>query len=229
MFVSEIFHSIQGEGKLSGLPSVFVRTSGCNLRCTWCDTPYASWDPVGQEVHVDEIVDRVKSFACRHVVLTGGEPVIASGIVELAAQLRVTGHHVTVETAATVFKNIGMDLASLSPKLSNSTPLTRAGGRFAESHDHLRLNVDAIQAFIDTSPEFQLKFVISQHEDLAEVNDLLRRLTRWQASDVLLMPEGVDDAVLAERATWLAEICKLHGYRYCSRLHVALYGNRRGT
>ena len=81
MKLSELFYSIQGEGKLVGVPSVFVRASGCNLRCVWCDTPYASWEPEGAEMSVDEIVSRVRHFGADHVVLTGGEPMIMMDIV----------------------------------------------------------------------------------------------------------------------------------------------------
>ena len=102
MRISEIFHSIQGEGLLAGVPSVFIRTSGCNLRCRWCDTPYASWNPEGEEMGLKVIMERVSGYDCRHVVLTGGEPMVASGIRELAAALRSAGMHITIETAATV-------------------------------------------------------------------------------------------------------------------------------
>src|SRR5688500_13111997 len=139
MKVSELFYSIQGEGKLTGVPSVFVRASGCNLRCTWCDTPYASWDPVGEEMTVDEIVRRVAEFPSRHVVLTGGEPMIMKEIGALSIALKDAGYHITIETAATVFTPVVVDLASLSPKLSNSTPTEREGGRFAAAHEKQRL------------------------------------------------------------------------------------------
>jgi 7-carboxy-7-deazaguanine synthase len=89
MRISEIFYSVQGEGILAGVPSVFIRTSGCNLRCSWCDTPYTSWKPEGEDLSIDEVFDRATAFtAARHVVITGGEPMIASGVVELSARLR---------------------------------------------------------------------------------------------------------------------------------------------
>src|SRR3954466_11617559 len=125
MKISELFYSIQGEGKLVGVPSVFVRASGCNLRCSWCDTPYASWDPEGENFPIAEIIRQVRAFNCRHVVLPGGEPMIMPDIVELCAAIRAAGHHITIETAATVYKPLELDLASLSPKLSNSTPHDR--------------------------------------------------------------------------------------------------------
>ncbi len=229
MRLSEIFYSIQGEGKLVGVPSVFVRASGCNLRCVWCDTPYASWEPEGDDVTVDELVNQITSYNCRHVVLTGGEPMIFPDIVPLAVALKAIDQHITIETAATVFKELPVDLASLSPKLSNSTPYNREGGRFATLHEKNRLNVPVIQRFIDTSSDFQLKFVVATESDLNEIDALLAQLTGWQPADVLLMPEGTDQLTLAGRAGWISEICKRTGFRYCPRLHVELYGNKRGT
>ncbi len=229
MKVVELFYSIQGEGKLTGVPSVFVRASGCNLRCTWCDTPYASWAPEGEDLAVDEIVKRVAAYGVRHVVLTGGEPLIMPEIEALAERLAGRGHHVTVETAATVYKPLKLDLASMSPKLSNSTPTTREGGRFARAHEEQRLNPTTIQRFIDASPDFQLKFVVAAEADLAEVDALLAGITGWTPADVLLMPEGTDAASLGEKAGWLADLCLRRGFRFCPRLHISLYGNTRGT
>jgi 7-carboxy-7-deazaguanine synthase len=229
MRLSELFYSIQGEGKLMGAPSVFVRVSGCNLRCVWCDTPYASWNPEGREETVAEIVDRAGAFGARHIVITGGEPMIAPDLAELCEGLKSRNHHVTVETAATVFEPVKLDLASLSPKLSNSTPKFREEGRFARVHEEHRLNIKVIQQFIDSSLEFQLKFVVSDPADVIEINDLLKRLKGWSGGDVLLMPEGTDRETLNSRSGWISEACKREGYRFCPRLHIMLYGNRRGT
>ena len=229
MRLSEVFYSIQGEGKLLGVPSVFVRVSGCNLRCTWCDTPYASWTPEGDDIPLEQIVARVTGYNCRHVVLTGGEPMIMPEIVELAAELKRRQMHITIETAATVFKPIAVDLASLSPKLSNSTPHDREGGRFAQLHDRQRRRPDVVQSFIDQAKEFQLKFVVASDTDLVEIDALLAELRGWSPADVLLMPEGTSVDVLASRSAWLSDVCKRTGYRYAPRLHVELYGNKRGT
>jgi 7-carboxy-7-deazaguanine synthase len=227
--IAEIFHSIQGEGKLAGVPSVFVRASGCNLRCTWCDTPYASWNPEGENIAVGEIVRRVRDFGAKHTVVTGGEPMIMTDIVELCSALREADQHITIETAATVFKPVSLDLASLSPKLSNSTPTQREGGKFAEMHERQRLNFEVIQQFIDAAPDFQLKFVVASEFDLAEIDQILNQIRGWSPADVLLMPEGIDAQALASRAAWIADICKRTGFRFCPRLHVELYGNTRGT
>ena len=228
MRIAEIFYSIQGEGRLTGVPSVFVRTSGCNLRCWFCDTPYTSWEPEGEERSVADILGAVDSFNSRHVVVTGGEPLLALDIEELCAGLRAGGYHITLETAATVFKAAECDLASLSPKLSSSTPRQRADGKYAEQHESRRLRPDVIRAFMERS-DYQLKFVIDRPEDVGEVLELLERLPGVEWSKVLLMPQGVERDELHKRGVWLVEECKKHGFRYCPRLHIDLFGNRRGT
>ena len=228
MRIAEIFHSIQGEGKLTGVPSVFVRASGCNLRCTWCDTPYASWNPEGDEVSVDRIIESVRSYATSYAVVTGGEPMIMPDIGDLTRRLRQGGYHITIETAATVYQPVDCDLASLSPKLANSTPHERNGGSSATAHDRLRLNIEVIRRFTEVH-EFQLKFVVCGPEDVDEIDSILQRLPGVDDADVLLMPEGVDAAVLSEREPWVAEVCKQRGWRYCPRLQIMLYGNVRGT
>jgi 7-carboxy-7-deazaguanine synthase len=228
MRIAEIFHSVQGEGRLVGVPSVFVRTSGCNLRCWFCDSGYTSWQPEGDDLSIPEIVRRVAEFPARHVVVTGGEPLLAPDIEDLCVNLRQRDYHITVETAATVFKPVECDLASLSPKLSNSTPWEREGGRHAERHERLRLRPDVILAFMERS-DYQLKFVIDRPADVQEVLTLLESLPDVDRSKVLLMPQGVTREELHARGAWLVEECKKHGFRFCPRLHIELYGNQRGT
>lgn len=225
MKISEIFYSIQGEGMLVGVPSVFVRTSGCNLRCSWCDTPYASWEPEGVSMGVAEIVAEMRRHPARHVVVTGGEPMIQPEIGELTESLRDAGVHITIETAGTVHASVACDLMSISPKLANSTPREREGGRWASVHERLRRQPDVLVQLMASHP-YQLKFVIARPEDLVEVENLLDAV-RADRSRVVLMPEGVDPVTLAERGRWLAEICKERNYRFSPRLHVMLWGNRR--
>jgi len=221
--IAEIFYSLQGEGSLVGVPSIFVRTSGCNLRCTWCDTPYTSWHPEGQERSLAAILAEVDRYPARHVVVTGGEPLIAPEIVQLTEALREQRRHITIETAGTVFAPVACDLMSISPKLANSTP----AAPWAATHERLRIQPEILQRLI-SAYEYQLKFVIASPDDLPE----LRRLVDTLAADpakVLLMPEGVDPQVLHERGLWLSEICKQEGFRFSPRLHIQLYGNRRGV
>jgi 7-carboxy-7-deazaguanine synthase len=221
--IAELFYSVQGEGSLVGVPSFFIRTSGCNLRCAWCDTPYTSWNPEGADLTLDQIVDEVKAHPARHVVVTGGEPMIAPEIIPLTERLRGLGLHITIETAGTVFKPVASDLMSISPKLSNSTPQ----GPWKEQHNRLRINREVLMQLMSRY-EYQLKFVIENPRDLEEVRPLLASLEADRAR-VVLMPEGTDRDVLRERGVWLAEICKSEGYRFSPRLHVDLYGNRRGV
>ncbi len=228
MKVAEIFYSVQGEGILSGVPSAFVRTSGCNLRCHWCDSPYTSWHPEGETLTVAALLDRLADWPTRHVVITGGEPLLAPDLGALCAGLRARGYHITLETAATVFKPVACDLASLSPKLSNSTPQEREGGRWALRHDATRWRPEVVRAFM-AHAEYQLKFVIDQPADIAEVHGLLEVLPDVDRSRVLLMPQGTTSEELNQRGPWLAEVCKENGFRLCPRLHIDLYGNRRGT
>ena len=223
MKIAEIFYSLQGEGSLVGVPSVFVRTSGCNLRCSWCDTPYTSWQPEGADVSVDEVLRAAAQYPARHVVVTGGEPMIAPEIEALTAALREADRHITIETAGTVFKPVMCDLMSISPKLANSTP----DGPFAAQHERLRWQPDVVRKLM-ARYEYQLKFVIAAPSDLAEVRSAVEAVGA-PPERVLLMPEGRDRDVLRERSVWLAEICKEHGYRMSPRLHVELWGDRRGV
>jgi 7-carboxy-7-deazaguanine synthase len=230
MLISEIFHSLQGEGQLAGVPSVFVRTSGCNLLCNWCDTPYASWSPEGLPMTPDQIVAEIRQYLAKHVVLTGGEPMIAPGIRELATELKRLDYHLTIETAATIAPSgIACDLASLSPKLKNSAPDGRLDETWWQRHAQLRWQPEVVRAWLDQY-EYQLKFVVSQEEDVNEIETMLSELGRQiPRARVLLMPEGVTVETLRARAGWLGELCKQRGYRYAPRLHVELYGNKRGT
>lgn len=226
MRIAEIFYSVQGEGMLVGMPSVFVRTSGCNLRCHFCDTPYTSWQPEGDNLELNEIVERVAAFRCKHVVITGGEPMIAPQIEELCSLLQAKKYHITIETAATVFKPIQADLISLSPKLANSTPAPSTG--WAERHERDRINIPVIRQFLENY-ECQFKFVIDQPNDINEVEGILAQLPKVSPERLFLMPQAVDVATLAEKGRWLTDICKAKGYRFGPRLHIDLWGHTRGT
>ena len=233
MLISELFYSVQGEGLLTGVPSVFIRTSGCNLRCRWCDTPYASWKPEGREMAVEAIVEKLAEWPqARHVVLTGGEPMVAREVRQLMAGIREGGYHLTVETAGTIeVGEAGCDLASLSPKLSNATPLPgEIGEGWIARHEETRRNVAALRSWIAGAGETQIKFVISGEEDLAEAMALVAELGHPVPPDrILLMPEGRSMEELRGRTGWLVEVCKAQGYRFCHRLHIELFGNTRGT
>jgi 7-carboxy-7-deazaguanine synthase len=231
MRIAEIFYSIQGEGEWIGMPSIFIRTSGCNLRCAWCDTPYASWKPEGEEMSVAEILLEVSKYPARFVVLTGGEPMIAAGIRELATQLRALGKHITIETAGTVPPGgIACDLASLSPKLANSKPEDGTiDAAWIARHEATRLRPDVLHEWV-VAYKYQLKFVISEAKQLEEIQALLKTMDiAIPPERIQLMPEGRTTPELRQKAGWLLEICKRTGYRFSPRLHIDLFGNTRGT
>ena len=231
MKISELFFSIQGEGELTGIPSVFVRTSGCNLRCRWCDTKYSSWTPEGENVDIEELVEKICSYPARHVVITGGEPMIAKDIKEFVDLLKQSGKHITIETAGTIAPNgIQCDLASISPKLSDSTPeKSEISEEWIERHDSTRIDYNILNEWID-SYEFQLKFVVSRREEINEVKCIIDKIeSDILPEKVLLMPEGTDSETIHSRYDMLVDLCKENGFRMCNRLHLDLFGNTRGT
>ncbi len=225
--IAEIFASIQGEGIWVGIPSTFVRVSGCNLRCIWCDTPYASWHPEGPVLSIEEILGQVAAFALDHVVITGGEPMLFDATEDLARACHEQGRTITIETAGTVFRRIACDLMSISPKLANSTPDDE---NWRERHETTRLDRTPIQQLIDNYP-YQLKFVVNPEEgdDISEIEELLSHLSGVEPSRVLLMAEGTDSETLYRRARMLVEPCLRRNWRLTPRLHVDLFGNTKGT
>jgi len=231
MLISEIFYSVQGEGTLVGVPSVFVRTSGCNLRCRWCDTPYASWKPEGTEMSVEELVRAVNAHPTHFVVVTGGEPMVAKEMPLLLQRLREAGKHITIETAGTIAPaGVACDLASISPKLAHSTPDEASAGKaWVEKHERLRLQPEVLRAWC-SKYDFQLKFVIASEADVLEVKAVIESIgIEIPPEKVLLMPEGITQEALKARQMLLVDICKREGWRYSPRLHIDLFGNKRGT
>jgi 7-carboxy-7-deazaguanine synthase len=232
MRIAEIFYSIQGEGELTGVPSVFVRTSGCNLRCRWCDTPYASWTPEGESLSVETVYAKITAFhGVRHAVFTGGEPMLVQELKELGKKLHAAGWHITIETAGTIPPGDAIyDLASLSPKLANSAPLeANPGAAWVERHHKTRLQPDVLRQWL-LAGNYQLKFVVGDYAELVEIQTLLELTgVRVPAHKVLLMPEGIESTTLREKSVTVAEWCKETGFRFCDRLHVHLYGHTRGT
>ena len=227
MRISEIYASKQGEGRLTGQPSVFVRTSGCNLRCDFCDTPFTSWEPEGSQMDVEEIVREVSGYSERHVVITGGEPMLAKGVVQLTEQLRRADFHITIETAGTLFEDVKCDLMSVSPKLSNSTPSIERAGEWSRRHESRRIQLDVLEALIGQY-DYQLKFVVCVQKDVEEILELCEKVNP-QPKKVLLMPEGTDQVTLESREQWVKDLCHHYDFSYCPRMHIKWYGNKRGT
>ncbi|MGE0608399.1 MAG: 7-carboxy-7-deazaguanine synthase QueE [Pirellulales bacterium] len=228
MKIAEIYRSIQGEGLLTGTESVFVRTSGCNLRCWFCDTPFTSWAPEGEELPVDKIMAQVERLECNHVVLTGGEPLLWADAVALTQALQSAGRHVTVETAGTVFLPIHCDLLSLSPKFASSAPASITPGGWHERHQRARHAPAVIRRMLG-GYVYQMKFVVDTPPDCQSVEQYLAEFPEIDRGRVLLMPQGTSVADLSRRAEWLEPYCTSAGFRYCPRRQIEWFGLTRGT
>jgi 7-carboxy-7-deazaguanine synthase len=226
MKVSEIFYSIQGEGFLAGVPSIFVRLAGCPLRCRWCDTKYA-WDPMaGQEYSVTEIVQAVQQRPCKFVVITGGEPMINADLPQLVRELKTAEKHITIETAGIAFiQDLPCDLMSISPKLSNSTP---TDPELAAVHEKSRLDTSVLRQLVD-SYNYQLKFVVDSRSDLGEINRILKKIGNVESEKVMLMPQAKTRDELLVKSPIVADLCKQTGLVFCQRLQILLWNNKRGT
>jgi 7-carboxy-7-deazaguanine synthase len=226
--VSEIFLSVQGEGVHAGVPSVFLRTYYCNLTCTWCDTKFTWLNQDKSTPGVDyqlmtpqEVLDKVTGYGCRHLVLTGGEPLLQQRLfAPILSSLKAAGLFIEVETNGTITPSEEMvrlvDCFNVSPKISNSLVDQR-----------VRIRPDTMRAFVGSQKAW-FKFVITDMRDLAEVEGLIAELS-LPRERVLLMPEGIDTATLLERSRWLVEVCKEKDLRFTPRLHIMLFGNKKGT
>ncbi len=228
MRIAEIYKSIQGEGFLTGTESVFVRASGCNLRCWFCDTPYTSWRPEGDDCSVEEILRQVDQLDCSHVVVTGGEPMLFAELIPLCEGLRAAGQHITIETAGTLYLPLECDLMSISPKLSNSTPAAGIAPKWRERHERTRHAPDVVRRLIAEYP-YQLKFVVDSRADCDDVHAYLDELRIADRSRVLLMPQGTDMQKLWRVAAWLEPYCEQNGFTFCPRRHIEWFGLVRGT
>ncbi len=216
--IAETFYSIQGEGATAGVPAVFVRLQGCSVGCQWCDTKY-SWDPsAGREVELPALLEEVATFPCRRVVITGGEPLESPLFTPLSAALAGRGYVLEVETSGTLEPPADCDAAiqwNVSVKL--------AGSGVAEEK---RINEAAIRAFL--ARDAWWKFVVSVPGEVGEVIRLAERFA-LPRERVLLQPEGLRTEELTARAVWLVEACKAHRFRFSPRLHILIWGARRGV
>lgn len=227
MQIAEIYESVQGEGEFTGTPSVFIRTTGCNLRCWFCDSPFTSWKPEGEQISVADIVEQTTAYEPRHVVVTGGEPMLFPEIVDLNSALAEAGCFITVETAGTVFRPVQADLMSISPKLSNSTPTSDRSEFWSKKHEEIRDQPDVIRELV-RQYNCQFKFVIDQPGDVDEVVEYVSRFSEIDADRVWLMPQAVTREQLAEKTDWLTDAAFRNGFRFTSRRHIELFGNARG-
>lgn len=240
----EIFHTIQGEGVSVGLPAVFIRATRCNLHCVWCDTDH-TWNfestpwphekdaipgyrkhrkaEVTTEMVPLDAAARVMGFNCARTVITGGEPLLQEmAFLEMIGHIRERQpeHQFEVETNGTRIPSPAFHEAvnqfNVSPKLSN-----------AGMPESMRLNAEAL-AFFASSPKAWFKFVVAEPDDLAEIRRL-RETHGIAISRILLMPEGRTSQELDKSAGWLAGVCRDQGFRFCDRLHIRLWGDKRGV
>ena len=240
----EIFHTIQGEGVSVGTPAVFIRASRCNLHCVWCDTDH-TWNFEGTpwphekdadkayrkhrkadvtfEIDPIDAAERVMAFGCERTVITGGEPLLQEsaflGMIDFIRE-RQPNHQFEVETNGTRIPSPAfyeaVDQFNVSPKLSN-----------AGMPESLRLNAEALR-FFARSTKAWFKFVVAKPDDLQEIRKL-HEAHDLLVSRVLLMPEGRTSGELDQSAAWLADICREQGFRFCDRLHIRLWGDKRGV
>lgn len=221
MQVNEIFYSLQGEGGLAGVPSVFIRLAGCPLRCRWCDTAYA-WDfSAGTEYTAETLLGQIAEYPTRHLVLTGGEPLVQENLPEFIRVFAQAGYHITLETSGIRFlSDLQIHLASISPKLSNSIDISAAS-------EIQRLNIPSLCQWIETYP-YQLKFVVETPADLDEIAGCLEQIGQINPERVYLMPQASHREDYIEKSQWLAEYCLRAGFSFSPRLHVMLYNGKRG-
>ena len=216
--IAEIFFSIQGEGPTAGLPAVFIRLQGCSVGCRWCDTKY-SWDPAaGRAVDLDELMSQARSYPCRRVVITGGEPLESSLFFPLVSTLKDEQFDIEVETSGTVEPPLrsGREIQwNVSVKLAASGV-----------EEGRRINPAAIRRFLEYHAWW--KFVVAGEADLAEALRLAERFA-LPRERILLQPEALRRDELIERSPWVIEACKRHGFRFSPRLHVMTWGARRGV
>ncbi|BFP42050.1 7-carboxy-7-deazaguanine synthase QueE [Flavobacteriaceae bacterium GF1] len=241
--VPEIFHSLQGEGKSIGRPSIFIRTSLCNLHCIWCDTDYTwNWKSTDFkhkndrkegyskfskedqiiELDTSEIVSIVLGFDCSSIVLTGGEPLIQQfGLVKVMKVLREKpmDYHFEVETNGTIMPTREVDALidqyNVSPKLKNSG--------IPES---LRIKPEPL-GFFSKSHKANFKFVVSDKGDIEEILTLMA-IYGIDPNRIYLMSEGTSMDELSEKNNWLVDICKKYNFHFTHRLHIFIWGSKRG-
>lgn len=229
-YLSEIFKSIQGEGRYAGVPSLFIRTIGCNLKCRWCDTSFTSWKPEKGSYSNLDVRNLIKENPLiRHIVLSGGEPCISNRIEELIIIAKNNKKTITLETNGTVCLDESLmkmiDLVSISPKLRDSTPI---GTKYENIHEKNRIKIDNFKKWMKYAQNYQLKFVVSKEEDFEEIESLLKELKPKKGS-VCLMPEGINEEQLTKKRQMVAEYCAEHGYRYSDRLQIIIWGTKRGV
>lgn len=210
MIVNEIFYSIQGEGPSVGKPAVFLRLGGCNLKCKWCDTKYAWQNDENYQITNKKIVQQIKKYPCAHLVITGGEPLLQQdALCGLLKELK--GYTAEIETNGSIpCKIIGLvEQINCSPKLKNS-------------------GNPPYSLKIPPSKKVIYKFVMRNKNDLTEIKSFAKKY-KIPKSKIWLMPEGTNKSDMLKKSKWVIEVCKKEGYNFSPRLHIMIWGNKRGT
>lgn len=223
--ICEMFYSIQGEGRLQGVPSVFLRLTGCNLNCEWCDTSEVLENHTRVKYTDGELLQEIKKYPCSHVVITGGEPTLCREINSWILLFKENGYMVTVETNATIPINLACDLVSMSPKLSNSIPVSAGNRGIMDSHDRKRINIEAIKNFIKHQ-DYQIKFVCrALQSDMDEVKGILEQIGTYDNTKVMIMPlaDSRDELYAIQRD--LVRLCISNNFRYANRLQLQIWDN----
>lgn len=209
MKVNEIFLSIQGEGKMQGVPSVLVRLKGCNLNCVWCDNRD---DKIDWEISHVELLNLLDDYGINNVILTGGEPLLYSQIELLTNELKEKEYFLTIETNATIIKNVKADLISMSPKLAHANI----------KNEIVTINYEVIQYYIDNY-EYQLKFVVKNENDFIAVQHIIQKLRNVDCNNVFMMPLAKSLAELTRLQKEIVRLCIKYHYRYANRLQLQIW------
>ena len=231
MRVVEQFATIQGEGKYVGVPTYFIRTTGCNLRCEWintdgtktrCDTPYTSWKPErGTELKVNysDIPKNIK-----HIVITGGEPTLQGDLESMTKGFIEDSYMVTIETNGTKYVNVPGAFISISPKLKSSYPTEQL---FGEIHSRNNRFFKTIKQYMESN-DYQIKFVFNSKEDITEILRIKDKL-KIPKEKIYLMPQGITkEQLYGIKAKEIFDLCVKYGFNYTPRLHIDIFGNERG-
>ena len=201
--------TIQGEGMLQGMPSLIVRTKGCNLNCIWCDNSLE--DDSFEDLSVMQIVAKVENFAVTYIIITGGEPTLNKEISDLTSALKGLEKHVTIETNGTVICNMDADLVSISPKLKNSNPEKNNSDIYI-NYEKKRINLQALDYYINNY-EVQFKFVVCDKADFEEAMQLLNQIGYKKYVNVFMMPMAKNAAELRKIQLVIVELCVEFGLR----------------
>lgn len=203
-----------------GTVSVIIRLGGCNLKCKWCDEKNSSDPAMGRETSIDNLLEKVVAYNCKNVIITGGEPLIHSEIKELTDKLKKAGYHITIETNATIKKNVNCDLISISPKLKNSVPDKIIN---PEKYNEKRINIEVIKFYIKNY-NYQIKFVVDSEPDFNEINEILSKIGSYDKSRVLIMPLASSRNQLFKIQKKVVDMCIRRNFRYNNRLQVQIWG-----